>query len=80
MKCQRHNKETIGVCTWCGRELCRLCISKTDGSKKYCSHCVNEIGDLIKKRQIDKIKEEDEKEKKSSPPGYFSFDSLKIKE
>ena len=79
MRCSKHNKDVIGVCTWCGRELCRLCISKTDGSKKYCSSCVGNIGDLIKKRQIDKIKEIDSKEKKQVSNDYFSFDSLKIK-
>jgi len=79
MKCSKHNKDFIGICTWCGKELCRLCISKTDGSKKYCSNCVNQIGDMIKKRQIDKIKEEESKETKSQPSKYFSFDELKIK-
>ena len=79
MRCSKHNKEITGVCTWCGREMCKLCISKTDGNKKYCSHCVGSIGDMIKQRQIDKIKEEEKKEPKRAGSGYFSFDSLKIK-
>ncbi|MBW3022964.1 hypothetical protein KY308_02585 [Candidatus Woesearchaeota archaeon] len=79
MKCLKHNKDVEGVCTWCGKELCKMCISKTDGRKKYCSSCVNEIGDLIKKKQIDKIREEEAQEKQAPSAGYFSFDSLKGK-
>jgi len=76
MKCKKHNKDVIAVCTWCGAEMCRLCVSKTDGKKAYCSSCVNQIGDMLKRKQLDAIKKEDEKEKKA-PQNYFNFSSLK---
>ena len=79
MRCSKHNKDFLGVCTWCGKELCRLCISKTDGNKKYCDVCVREIGDLIKKRQLEKIKEQEAQEPKQESTEYFSFDSIKAK-
>lgn len=76
MKCSKHNKDVVAVCTWCGKSMCKLCISKTDGKKAYCSSCVGQIGDLLKKKQIETIKKEDEKEKKASQP-YFNFSALK---
>jgi len=77
MKCKKHNKDVIAVCTWCGAEMCRLCISKTDGKKSYCSSCVNQIGEMLKKKQMATIKKEEEQERKSSSQSYFNFSSLK---
>jgi len=56
--------------------MCRLCISKTDGKKAYCAQCAEQIGDFLKKKQIDKIKEEEAKETKKNQ-SYFNFGSLK---
>ncbi len=77
MRCSKHNKDYIAVCTWCGKQMCRMCISKTDGKKAYCSSCVAQIGDLLKKKQIETIKKEDALEKKQAPNDYFNFSSLK---
>ncbi len=68
MRCQRHSKECTGVCTWCGRQLCRLCIGKTDGKKMYCVDCSGKIGDLVKEKQLDVIRKENEPKTK-----YFDF-------
>ena len=77
MKCRRHNKDITAVCTWCGAEMCRLCISKTDGKKAYCSSCAAQIGDLLQKKQMETIKKEEEIEKKKIPNDYFNFNTLK---
>jgi len=76
MRCTKHGKDVISVCTWCGKEMCRLCITKTDGKKTYCSSCVNEIGDMLKKKQLETIRKEDAQEKRA-PQEYFNFSALK---
>jgi hypothetical protein len=76
MKCQQHSKEVTAVCQWCGKQLCKLCIKKTNGKKAYCSACVGHIGDMIHNKQVDIIKKEDAAEKKQSND-YFNFSSLK---
>ncbi|PIN75862.1 hypothetical protein COV18_01635 [Candidatus Woesearchaeota archaeon CG10_big_fil_rev_8_21_14_0_10_37_12] len=38
-KCDRHRKERIGGCTWCGKRVCELCIVKQEGKKVYCAKC-----------------------------------------
>lgn len=43
MRCPKHKKETVGLCFWCGQQLCPLCIAKEDGRKIYCEKCVKEL-------------------------------------
>jgi hypothetical protein len=58
MKCKKHNKETIGVCTWCGREMCQKCIVLTDGRKIYCETCAaGPIGKQVREKQLRIIKD-----------------------
>ncbi|MEM2915804.1 MAG: hypothetical protein QXT19_00375 [Candidatus Woesearchaeota archaeon] len=39
MRCNTHRKEFEGVCNWCGKKLCPLCIAKQEGRKYYCEAC-----------------------------------------
>lgn len=44
-RCGKHKKEIIGGCMWCGGNLCKLCVSAVQGSKKfYCEKCVHLLG------------------------------------
>ncbi len=61
MKCQKHNKEVIGNCTWCGRQMCPKCIKITDGGKKYCETCAaSDVGKMVREKQMRTIKDMDE--------------------
>ena len=64
MKCQKHEKQSIGTCQWCGKLLCRECVGKSMGKKLFCRECSGGIGDIIQQRQLDMLKEQNEKEKK----------------
>jgi len=44
MKCEKHRKEQIGGCMWCGKRLCELCVAKREGSKFYCEKCLVSLG------------------------------------
>lgn len=44
MKCDRHKKDHIGGCMWCGKRLCEFCIAKRDGHKFYCDKCAGVLG------------------------------------
>ncbi len=77
MICTQHGKDIETVCNWCGKQLCKKCFSKTDGKKRFCSNCVAQIGDLIKEKQLEKIKDMD---KKDSSDEYFNFSKLKVRE
>ena len=48
MRCDRHKKEYLGGCMWCGKRLCELCVSKRDGSKIYCEKCVISLGGVAR--------------------------------
>jgi hypothetical protein len=76
MRCSQHGKDLIAVCTWCGKQMCKLCIKKTDGKKAYCAQCVAQIGDMLQKKQIETIRKEDAAEKKQTTD-YFNFSGLK---
>ena len=77
MLCSQHGKDIETVCNWCGKQLCKKCFSKTDGKKKFCTSCTSQIGDLIKAKQIEKMKEVDKEEKNQE---YFNFSKLKVRE
>lgn len=79
MICPKHNKDITANCTWCGKGMCRLCISRTDGKKIYCRTCVDQIGDFIKDKQLRVIKEEAKKEVPERTQ-YFNFSKLKMRE
>lgn len=66
MKCEKHHGLIIVACQWCGKQLCRECIAKTDGKKAYCQECSTKIGTYIQQKQLDQIKKEREAEKKQS--------------
>lgn len=77
MRCERHNKDVVTNCQWCGKDLCKLCIAKTNGKKAYCVSCSQRVGDMITKKQVEQIKEEEKQERKSSISNdYFDFSSL----
>ncbi len=44
MRCDKHKKDQIGGCMWCGRRLCQFCIAKKDGGKLYCEKCAVSLG------------------------------------
>ncbi len=37
MKCLRHDAEAAGVCAWCGRALCRLCVDPAKAGRLACN-------------------------------------------
>ncbi|HLC32757.1 MAG TPA: hypothetical protein VJJ82_02945 [Candidatus Nanoarchaeia archaeon] len=39
IKCDKHKKDHIGACMWCGKKLCEHCIVKQEGSKYQCEKC-----------------------------------------
>ena len=49
MKCKTHEKELVGLCTWCGKELCRKCIVRQDRLKLYCNECAKRIEEVPRK-------------------------------
>ena len=46
MRCDKHRKDQIGGCMWCGRRLCPFCIAKKEGSKLYCVKCAVNLGGI----------------------------------
>lgn len=44
MKCDKHKKDQIVGCMWCGRRLCEFCVAKHDGKKYYCEKCLTLLG------------------------------------
>lgn len=64
MKCQKHQKQSVGTCQWCGKLLCKECIGKTNAKKMYCKECSVQIGEHIQRRQLEQIKKERETEQK----------------
>ena len=46
MRCLIHKKELIGNCTWCGKQLCLLCIAKKEGKKFYCEKCATQLAGI----------------------------------
>jgi hypothetical protein len=46
MGCWEHNKEFVGNCTWCGKQLCTICIAKEDGKKIYCRKCLGSLSQV----------------------------------
>ena len=46
MKCDKHRKDHVGGCMWCGRRLCEYCIAKRDGVKFYCDKCSINLGGI----------------------------------
>ncbi len=77
MKCRIHNKDVLAVCEWCGKELCRRCISKTNGKKAYCTDCAVKMEDFIKRKQVEKIQQEEKENEEASSQEYFNFSALK---
>ncbi|MBN1644912.1 hypothetical protein JW851_02645 [Candidatus Woesearchaeota archaeon] len=55
MRCNKHKKEVIGHCNWCGKHVCPLCIAKKEGKKLYCEKCAIQLSS-IKKIHLPKVK------------------------
>ena len=55
MKCDKHRKDQVGGCMWCGRRLCEYCIVKREGSKFYCEKCCVNLSGIRRERlpQVD---------------------------
>jgi hypothetical protein len=41
MKCDKHRKDHVGGCMWCGKRLCEFCVAKREGVKLYCDKCID---------------------------------------
>ena len=52
MKCTEHGKTFVGHCTWCGKELCKLCVAKYKGTKLYCTPCAAKLDNLPKREKV----------------------------
>lgn len=61
IKCDKHKKDHVGGCMWCGRRLCEFCIAKRDGGKFYCEKCAVQLGG-IRRERLPQIEE------RSNPP------------
>jgi len=46
MRCDKHRKDHVGGCMWCGRRLCEFCIARKEGSKLYCDKCAVQLGGI----------------------------------
>jgi len=56
-KCEKHKKNIVGKCQWCGVNVCDLCIGKKVGEKRFfCYDCGSDLSEHITKRQIDDMK------------------------
>lgn len=49
-KCDKHKKDYVGGCMWCGTRLCELCIAKQEGVKLYCEKCYVKLGSVRRER------------------------------
>ncbi|MBS3119789.1 hypothetical protein J4475_03120 [Candidatus Woesearchaeota archaeon] len=43
MNCVKHDKDFIGNCTWCGKQLCPRCVATNTGRKIYCQACAAKV-------------------------------------
>ncbi len=50
IRCDKHRKDHVGGCMWCGRKLCEFCIAKRDGKKFYCDKCCGTLGGIRRER------------------------------
>lgn len=50
IKCDKHRKDHLAGCMWCGKRLCELCVAKRDGGKFYCDKCVVLLGSVRRER------------------------------
>jgi hypothetical protein len=50
MRCDKHRKDHVGGCMWCGRRLCEFCVAKRDGGKLYCDKCQSNLGGIRRER------------------------------
>jgi hypothetical protein len=51
-RCVKHRKNFEGVCNWCGKKVCPLCIAGRNGNKVYCDVCVQKLGPPPKKSSL----------------------------
>lgn len=71
MRCPTHDKDFIGLCTWCGKQLCKKCVGRQDGLKLYCNSCAQKIEKIPrkvlpaepKKKKAEKLELEEEQPK-----------------
>jgi hypothetical protein len=50
IKCDKHKKDHVGGCMWCGKRVCEFCIAKREGSKLYCEKCAINLGGIRRER------------------------------
>jgi hypothetical protein len=48
MKCEKHKKDHVGGCQWCGKRVCEFCVAKQVGKKLYCEKCASMLGGIQK--------------------------------
>ncbi len=58
MYCKEHNRQVVGSCQWCGRQICKLDIGKSMGKKVFCRECSEELGSYIERRQMEQLRRE----------------------
>lgn len=44
--CDKHRKDHVGSCMWCGKKVCEFCIAKIEGKKLYCAKCQPVLGGI----------------------------------
>jgi len=48
MRCEKHKKDHVGGCQWCGKRVSEFCVAKQEGKKLYCEKCASMLGDIQK--------------------------------
>ncbi len=75
MRCIMHGKEKNGMCYWCGKVLCPMCITHQNGKKRFCEKCYVKVGH-IKKPDRPFVKVRQRTDKKSDNISSPSLDNL----
>ncbi|RJQ20748.1 hypothetical protein C4580_03545 [Candidatus Woesearchaeota archaeon] len=45
-RCDKHRKDLIATCNWCGKKACEFCIARQEGKKAYCEKCIPLLGNI----------------------------------
>ncbi len=48
MKCEKHKKDHVGGCQWCGKRICQYCVARADGKKLFCEKCTGILSPLTR--------------------------------
>lgn len=56
MRCDKHRKDCEVPCTWCGKQLCPMCVAREVGKKAYCEKCHVVLGGVAPKSYTPMLK------------------------